>query len=163
VLPEYERILESSRADQKEIFRQMQHLERFSRTGFDQTVARYHDEVFEKIDCMQCGNCCRSIGPRMRDKDIKIVCKEIGETPKAFAARYLKPDVDPDFYVMKSLPCPFLNGDISCSVYEKRPLSCEEFPYTRMHGVQRHLVRLGYSSQFCPAAALIVRRIIEEY
>jgi Fe-S-cluster containining protein len=163
MIAEYERILDKSRAKQKEIHRQMQHLAKFSRTGFDATVARYHADVFAKIDCLQCGNCCRQIGPRFRDKDVKILAKEVGLTPKAFIDRYLKPDADIDFYVLEKLPCPYLSEDATCSVYEKRPLSCEEFPYTNTHNIQRHLVRLGHSAMVCPAAALIVERIIAEY
>ena len=94
---------------------------------------------------------------------MKILAKEVGLTPKAFMARYLKSDVDIDFYVLEKLPCPYLNDDVTCSVYEKRPLSCEEFPYTNTHNIQRHLVRLGHSAMVCPAAALIVDRIIAEY
>lgn len=160
---EYQRILDKARAKEKEILRQMLHLSKFNRTGFDQMVARYHAAVFEKIDCLECGNCCRIIGPRFRDKDIKILAKDTGLNPKTFVAQYLKSDIDPDFFVLEKLPCPFLNDDNTCSEYEKRPLSCEEFPYTETKNIQRHLVRLGHSAMFCPAAALIVEKIMEEY
>ena len=160
---EYERILEKSRADEKEIHRQMLHLAKFNRTGFDQQVAAYHDEVFGKIDCLKCGNCCRSISPRFREKDIKILSKETGQTPKAFVKRYLKSESEDGFYELEKLPCPFLREDNTCSDYDKRPLSCEEFPYTNTRNIQRHLVRLGHSAMVCPAAALIVQKIMEEY
>jgi len=163
MIDEYKRILERSRSRQKEIQRQMLHLSKFNRTGFDATVAAMHKDVFAKIDCLKCGNCCRMIGPRFRDKDIKILAKDVGLEPKAFTLRYLKPEGDERFFLLAKLPCPFLNEDETCSVYEKRPLSCEEFPYTTTKNVQRHLVRLGYSAQVCPAAALIAERIIAEY
>lgn len=162
MIAEYERILDKSRANEKEIHRQMLHLSKFNRSGFDQTVAAYHKAAFERIDCLKCGACCRVAGPRFRDKDAKILAKETGMTAKEFYARYLKDDGD-GLYVLSTLPCPFLGEGNACAEYDKRPLSCEEFPYTDCHNVQRHLVRLGHSAMFCPAAALIAQRIIEEY
>jgi len=163
MIREYERILEQSKSREKETHKQMAHLSKFNRTGFDATVAKYHAEVFREIDCLKCGNCCRALGPRFRDKDVKILAKETGLTPKEFARRYLKSDIDEDFYVLEKLPCPFLAEDGTCTDYEKKPLSCEEYPYTTTHNVQRHLVRLGYNSLICPAAALIVQKILAEY
>lgn len=160
---EYERILDRARAKEKEILKKMQHLSKFRRSGFDEMVAKYHEQAFAQINCLECGNCCRRIGPRFRDKDMKILAKEMGLTPKQFLAQYLKPDIDPDFYVLEQLPCPFLGEDNKCAEFDHRPLSCEEFPYTDTHGVQRHLVRLGHSALVCPAATLVVEKIIEEY
>jgi uncharacterized protein len=161
--PEYEQILAKARAKEKEILKQMLHLSKFKRNGFDQTVEKYSEAAFSRIDCLECGACCRAIGPRFRDKDIKVMAKQIGLAPKEFADRYLKPDIDEDFSVLASLPCPFLNDDNTCEHYDDKPLSCEEFPYTTTKNVQRHLVRLGHSAMFCPAAALIAQRVIEEY
>jgi uncharacterized protein len=164
MLPEYQRILDKSRAKEKELLKKMEHLQKFNRSGFDVTVTKYHNEVFEKIDCLQCGGCCRAIGPRFREKDVKVLSKAIGLPPKTFVSQYLKPDIDEDFYVLERLPCPFLNeADNSCTDYDIRPLSCAEFPYTNTHNIQRHLVRLAHSAMFCPAAALIVEKILEEY
>ena len=160
---EYERILDRARAKEKDILKKMQHFSKFRRNGFDETVAKYHKDAFEHIDCLECGNCCRRIGPRFREKDVKILAKEMGLTPKQFLAQYLKLDIDPDFYVLEKLPCPFLGEDNKCAEFDHRPLSCEEFPYTDTHGIQRHLVRLGHSALVCPAAALVVEKIIAEY
>lgn len=161
--PEYERILEKSKSRQKEIHRQMLHLSHHNKKGFDQMVAAWHTEVFNDIDCLQCGNCCRLIGPRFRDKDIKVLGKETGLTYKAFVGRYLVQDGDTEFFLLRKLPCPFLKEDNSCSDYDKRPLSCEEYPYTQSRNIQRHLVRLGHSAMICPAAALIVQKVLDEF
>ncbi|MBQ1654697.1 MAG: YkgJ family cysteine cluster protein, partial [Bacteroidales bacterium] len=36
----------------------------------DALFHRLHDEESEKIDCLQCANCCRSLGPRFIQNDI---------------------------------------------------------------------------------------------
>ncbi len=160
---EYEAILAKSRAQKKEILHKLAHLSKFNKNGFDRIVRGYHEAVFKNIDCLQCGNCCRLIGPRLRDKDYKVLAKEDCLTPKNYMMDYLKDDGDSGFYLFRELPCPYINEDNRCSVYEKRPLSCEEFPYTDGHNIQKHLVRLGHSAMVCPAAALIAERVIKEY
>jgi Fe-S-cluster containining protein len=160
---EYQRILDAARGKEKETLKQMTHLAKFNRSGFDKTVAQYHNEVFEDIDCLQCGNCCRLVGPRFRDKDVRVLAKEFGMTVKAYESQYLKPDIDESFWVLKNLPCPYLNDDNTCGEFECRPLSCEEYPYTNTHNIQRHLVRLAHTAKVCPAAALIAEKIIANY
>lgn len=162
MIPEYEKILEKSKAQQKEIHRQMLHLSKRNIKNFDHIVADYHTEVFEKIDCLKCGNCCRVLGPRFRDSDVKTVAKEIGTTPKNLVADYLKEDPNGG-YDLRIPPCPFLNQDNSCSVYSKRPLSCEQYPYTQERSIQKHLVRLAHNTLICPGAFLIVEKIMETY
>ena len=54
----YERILERSRAKHRDILKKMRHLSRLKKPNFDSTVHRFHDEVFDEIDCTECGLCC---------------------------------------------------------------------------------------------------------
>lgn len=163
MIPEYERILAKSTARHKEILKQMRHLSKLSKTGFDQIVADFHDEVFAGIDCQKCGNCCRSMGPRFRETDIKLICKSSGIDPKEFAAKNLKDDEEGVGYVLKTLPCPFQNEDNSCSDYEHRTLSCRDFPHTQSRNMQKKLVGLAYDSLVCPAAFLIIEKITASY
>jgi Fe-S-cluster containining protein len=163
MISEYRQILDKSNAKQAEIQKKMRHLSKMHKNGFDQIVARYHDEVFAKIDCTKCGNCCRALGPRFRETDIKIICKETGRNPKEFKTHYLKEDDEGVGFVLKEMPCPFQNEDNLCSVYDIRTLSCREFPHTQSRSVQKHLVRLAWNSLICPAAYLIAVKIMEEY
>lgn len=163
MIPEYERLLAKSAARHKELLKQMRYLSRLNKGGFDQSVYDFHDEVFARIDCTKCGNCCRAMSPRFRETDIKLLCKETGLSPKAFAGTYLKDDEEGVGYVLKELPCPFQNADNTCSVYDQRTLSCRDFPHTRARNVQKKLVGLAYDSQVCPAAYLIIEKILEKY
>jgi Fe-S-cluster containining protein len=72
---------------------------------------------------------------------------------------------DPDGvgFMLKELPCPFQNGDNTCAVYEKRTLSCSNFPHTESVNIQKKLVGLALDSLFCPAAFLISEKIIAGY
>ena len=95
----------------------------------DTIVQQLHDEVSEKIDCLTCANCCRSLGPAIYDKDIERMAKALRIKPSEVVSSYLRIDEDGD-YVFKSMPCPFLMDDNYCSIYESRPKACREYPHT---------------------------------
>src|SRR6187549_994133 len=88
-----------------------------------------HEEAFEKIDCLQCANCCKNYSPRFKTPDIKRISKHLKMKEGDFIETYLTLDKEGD-YVAKSVPCPFLGSANYCSIYEVRPSDCERFPYT---------------------------------
>jgi len=159
---EYELLLEKSRERNEFIKRQMKYLGKFNIKNFDHVVADYDEEVFAEIDCLKCGNCCRTIGPKMSGTDIKRACKAIGMDPQKFMDEDLSRDEDLG-WMCKTMPCPFLRDDNACDVYEVRPNDCDDFPYMRERGIQKALGRLAFNTEFCPAAYLIAEKIIERY
>ena len=44
----------------------------------DQQFHNLHDEVFEKIDCLACANCCKTTSPIFYEKDIERLSKHFG-------------------------------------------------------------------------------------
>lgn len=159
----YEKILERSKSKHADILRKMRHLSKLSKPGFDETVRRYHDEAFAEIDCVECGLCCRNLGPIFRNTDIKHICAAIGTPEREFMDRYLTQDPDGVGFMLKELPCPFQESDNRCSVYDVRTLSCVNFPHTLSGNFQKKLVGLALDSRYCPAAFLICEKIIEGY
>lgn len=129
--------------------------------NFDKKVHLIHDEVFESIDCLECGNCCQTLGPRFNTTDIERISKHLRLKPKAFVDQYLVTDEDEDF-VFKDMPCPFVDG-CQCTIYPERPRACHDYPHTRERNMQGKLRRLTLNSVYCPAASLIAERIIVEF
>jgi uncharacterized protein len=117
-----------------------------------------HEEVFEEIDCLTCANCCKTTSPIFYQNDIERVAKSLRMKPGDFVEKYLRIDEDND-YVLKSSPCPFLDADNYCLVYEDRPKACREYPHTdRKKMVQ--ITELTYKNTLvCPAVLEIVERI----
>lgn len=97
--------------------------------NLDDVVQGLHDEVFEKFNCLDCANCCKTIGPRLIDKDIERLAKHLKMKTADFLSQYVLTDEDGD-YVFKDHPCPFLLPDNYCMVYENRPKACREYPHT---------------------------------
>lgn len=95
----------------------------------DDNVIEIHEEVFENIDCLECANCCKTISPRLTLKDIERLAKYLKMKVGDFTAQYIYADGDGD-YIFNSTPCPFLMDDNYCSVYDKRPKACSDYPHT---------------------------------
>lgn len=119
--------------------------------NLDYTMQEIHQEVFDKIDCLTCANCCKTTGPLITDTDLVRIAKFFKMKPQAFIDSYLRIDEDND-YVLQSLPCPFLGGDNYCSIYDVRPKACREYPHTdrkKFHQIRKLTLK---NTSICPAA-----------
>lgn len=124
-------------------------------------LPQLHEEAFERIDCLQCANCCKNYSPRFKTPDIKRISKHLGLKESVFIDTYLNLDSDGD-YVVRSTPCPFLGTDNYCSIYDKRPSDCQRFPYTDEDVlVKRPLITLKNSS-FCPAVYYVLEKLMAQ-
>lgn len=118
-----------------------------------------HEEAFSKIDCLHCGNCCKSYSPRFKTPDIKRISKVLKLRESVFIDTYLKLDDDGD-YVTKSAPCPFLGSDNYCSIYEDRPSDCKRFPFTDEDVLLKRPVLTLKNSSFCPAVYYVLEKLV---
>ena len=121
----------------------------------------FHDDEFEKTDCLKCANCCKTTSPIFRNVDIDRLSKHMRMKVGSFTEKYLKLDDDND-YVLKNSPCSFLNKDNTCSVYDFRPLACREYPHTDRKNVLQIIDLTINNTGVCPAVARIVEKIIQD-
>jgi Fe-S-cluster containining protein len=75
-----------------------------------------------------------------------------------FEASYLRLDEEDD-WVLKQLPCPFLESDNACSIYEDRPKACREYPHTDRVKQVQILELTAKNALVCPAVGEIVQRM----
>ncbi len=120
-----------------------------------------HHKEFKKIDCLKCANCCKTLGPRLKDADIEKLSKHLKIKPSEFFSKYLKIDDDND-YVFQSMPCPFLAGDNFCLVYNSRPKACKEYPHTNQKNILGILNVCLKNTQICPIVFLIFKKLETE-
>jgi uncharacterized protein len=130
--------------------------------NLDGTVHRLHDEVFSKIYCLDCANCCKTLGPRITIKDIERISKFLNLKKETFTKTYLKIDEDGDF-VFKNMPCPFLLQDSYCSIYDVRPKACAEYPHTNRRKFHQLLNLTLKNTSTCPAVYEIVEGLKKNY
>jgi len=124
----------------------------------DEIFHELHDTVFEKIDCLECANCCKTTSPIFRDVDIERLSKHLRMPILDFQRTYLFMDKDRD-WVLKSSPCPFLGEDNYCSVYEWRPKACREYPHTDRKNMTQILNLSLKNTVVCPAVSKIFSQI----
>ncbi len=129
-----------------------------SKKETDQLASQLHEEAFQSIDCLNCANCCKGLGPRITRTDIKRMSKHLKMKESDFEEEYVKVDEDQDF-VMKAMPCPFLMSDNYCSIYDARPKACREYPHTDMNGFASKPNLHAKNTLTCPAAFFVVERI----
>ncbi|MGC6430084.1 MAG: YkgJ family cysteine cluster protein [Jejuia sp.] len=137
-----------------------QKLKRKAPKDLDYVMQDLHDEEFERTDCLECANCCKTTGPLFTDKDIERISKFFKLRPQQFITQYLRIDEDND-YVLQTVPCTFLGADNYCSIYDVRPKACREFPHTDRKKFQQISNLTLKNVAICPAAFNIVEAMKE--
>lgn len=130
--------------------------------NLDDTVHLLHEEQFEEIDCLDCANCCKTTSPTFYERDIDRLAKHLKLKPSDFINQYLKIDEDGD-YVLTKAPCPFLDYENYCMVYESRPTACREYPHTNRKRFYQILDLSVKNTEICPAVADIFKELREKF
>lgn len=133
------------RADKNKVLKQLPHL---------------NEEAFEKVDCLQCANCCKNYSPRFKTPDIKRISKYLGMKEGVFIDTYLRIDKEGD-YILQSKPCSFLGADNYCTIYDVRPSDCSRFPYTDEDVLLKRPLITIKNSSFCPITYYVLEKLMQ--
>ena len=148
---------EKKSAEKQKLYRN--YLQRATKNKVLKLLPDLHDEAFEQIDCLACGNCCKGYSPRFKTPDIKRIAKYLKIKEGDLINNYLRVDEDGD-YVMQSAPCAFLGADNYCSIYDVRPSDCERFPYTDEDVLLKRPNITLKNSGFCPAVYYVLEKLL---
>ena len=135
------------------------YLHRADKNTVLKALPELHEEAFEKIDCLKCGNCCKGYSPRFKTPDIKRIAKYLKMKDGDLINNYLRVDEDGD-YVMRASPCSFLGEDNYCSIYDVRPSDCERFPYTDEDFLLKRQPMALKNSTFCPITYYVIEKLM---
>ncbi len=125
-------------------------------------LPKLHQNAFDTIDCLQCANCCKNHSPRFKQPDIKRIAKHLKIKEGELISRYLRLDEDNDF-VTQSSPCPFLNTDNTCQIYEVRPGDCARYPYTNEDVLLNRTALTLKNTLVCPITFHVMEAIVQGY
>jgi Fe-S-cluster containining protein len=117
-----------------------------------------HEAAFEKVDCLQCANCCKTTSPIFRDVDIHRISQYLKIKPSQFTEQHLHIDEDGD-WVLNQSPCLFLDTDNTCKIYEHRPKACRDYPHTDRKNMSQILDMTYRNTLVCPAVAWMVEKM----
>jgi len=123
--------------------------------NLDEITSDLHNEVFKRINCLDCANCCKTTSPIIIDRDIDRIARRLKIKPSALIEQYLKLDDDGD-YVFTQAPCPFLMPDNYCMIYDDRPRACREYPHTNRKRFHQILKLTWHNTLVCPAVLEVV-------
>jgi Fe-S-cluster containining protein len=124
-------------------------------------IPELHEKAFEQIDCLKCARCCKGFSPRFKGPDIKRISKVLGLKETALIEKYLVYDDEGD-YVAVTSPCPFLEENNQCAIYEDRPSDCQRFPYTDEDVILKRPQLTMKNSTFCPIVVSVMEGLLEK-
>ena len=145
-----QQLARQARLQKKTFQKTIQKIKKRPPKNFDYLMADLNEKVFERIDCLTCANCCKTTSPIVTEKDIDRMAKFLKMPAQQFIAQYLKRDTD-GLWMMQETPCPFLQTDNYCLIYEARPKACREYPHlNRKKNIQLLHLHLK-NTEICPA------------
>jgi uncharacterized protein len=124
----------------------------------DKLVNGLHIKEFAVLNCLECANCCKTLGPRLSQHDIERMAIHLKIGTSAFFDKYIKKDEDND-YIFNHMPCPFLQEDNYCAIYSSRPRACRTYPHTDQKNIAGILGHCLKNTETCPAVYNIFSRI----
>jgi len=152
------KILQAAESVKKSNKKVVQKLSKLKSAELDDWVEAEHEQVFGEVNCLTCANCCKTLGPRILKSDIHRIARSLKMKVSDFMDRYIRVDEDSDF-VFNRLPCPFLQDDNKCAIYEVRPRACRGYPHTDERNFRSKLSLALKNTETCPAVCKIFDRM----
>ncbi|MFM2395244.1 MAG: hypothetical protein RLZZ546_3227 [Bacteroidota bacterium] len=131
--------------------------DKFLQTDIDPIAKKVTSEAYEKIDCLSCGNCCRTTVTTFKDEDISKASRYLLISKKEFINKYLIDDMGE--WTTISTPCPFLLEDNTCKIYEARPQACESYPHTQRKDFKKKKQSHLANYDICPITFYVLERM----
>ncbi len=100
------------------------------------------------LECERCGLCCRI--PTELDiskREVRALAKHLGVTVSNFRRKFKLRKMSTGMWLMPTAPCPFLEGENGCLIYNLRPATCRHYPFGHLR--QAFLNKTRFTA-FCP-------------
>ena len=113
------------------------------------------EEITPKIDCTNCGNCCKSLMVNIEEQEATHLAKHLNISRDKFDQTYISKG-ESGRMVINAIPCHFLSEN-SCTVYEHRFAGCKEFPAFHIPHLKKRMFTTFMHYDRCP----IIFNVIE--
>ena len=128
--------------------------------NIDKMTVAVEPLVWEKIDCLSCANCCKTMTPTFTMTDIRRISQHLNMKPAAFKKKWLKKDDSKD-WVNVTQPCQFLDMKTNmCGIYEVRPVDCSGFPHLSKRKWESYAHVHKQNIDYCPATFTMVEKVM---
>src|SRR4029079_5892133 len=120
-------------------------------------------DAWREVNCLSCGNCCKTMTPTFKDKDMKRISAHLNMTVQEFKDKWLYKQRGTGDWLNKSTPCQFLDLDTNmCSIYEVRPADCAGFPHFSKKKMTYYIHTHKQNLEYCPATYRMVEKMMEK-
>ena len=137
-------------------------LEKNPPRGLDTIAAKIDATVWQEVECLSCGNCCKTMTPTFKKADVLRIAAHLNMTPQEFRNKWLTLDDEGKDWINKKQPCQFLDMKTNmCSIYEVRPADCAGFPYLKKRKMIDYIHVHQQNVEYCPATVRMVEKMKE--
>ena len=128
--------------------------------AIDARVFALQADITPKIDCRQCGNCCKTLMIEVTQPEADQVAQLLGVESDQFVSDNLEKGIGQRM-IMNTIPCRFLE-ELSCTIYADRFAGCKEFPALRLPGftARYFITRMHYGR--CPIIFNVLEALKKE-
>ncbi|MBU0756149.1 MAG: YkgJ family cysteine cluster protein [Planctomycetes bacterium] len=127
----------------------------------DAIVHRHYEDVSSRIDCRECGNCCRQVLPVLQPFDIARLASGMDLPEAEVIIRFLVPTEEEEGFTFNKEPCPLLSGNC-CTFYKSRPEDCRSFPHLHKEEFVFRLIQAVDNCSICPIVFNVFERLKDE-
>ncbi len=139
-------------------FRFFRWLKTLDRRRVDVLARDTHIAVFAAVDCLACTNCCKTLKPEFRERDLQNAAAHLALTTETLKTAYLEQNAQGNWQT-NATPCPFLAPTGHCRIYAVRPGDCRDFPHTDKTSFASRSWTHTENLVTCPAVFAIIERM----
>ncbi len=132
-------------------------LKRQDGAAIDVLVYEINDEITPKIDCTQCGNCCKSLMINVTPIEAMSLSAYLKEPLALVKEKYIEISEQGQM-IINTIPCHFL-ADSKCTIYENRFTECREFPHLHKDNFTTRLFGTLMYYAMCPIIFNVVEAL----
>lgn len=125
--------------------------------SLDKAVFELSETISPKIECTDCGNCCKSLMVNIDEAEANHLAAHLGQNRTEFDEKYLSKGESGNM-VINAIPCHFLK-DNSCTVYSHRFAGCKEFPAFHVPEFNKRLFTTFMHYDRCPIIFNVVESL----
>lgn len=116
--------------------------------AIDKKVHRLNNEISAAIDCLACGNCCKSFMISVEPEEVEPLANHLNKSVEEVKEKYLEQSSEGDL-IISTIPCHFLD-DKKCAIYQNRFSTCREFPHLYKDNFISRLFSVVQNYAICP-------------
>jgi uncharacterized protein len=121
----------------------------------DALVSTLYQQIEPQINCLNCGNCCKSLMINVTETEANSVSQYLQISRQTFDEQYL--EKGSSMMIVNTIPCHFLQSNNACSIYPQRFSGCKEFPALHIPNFTGRLFTVFMHYNRCP----IVYNVVE--